>query len=165
MTSSINRWSPHGLKAILTVLDTPAAADFEDGTLKAMILGDTNDLSDESVWNSVAVLDQGGFTLDEYEYSSTVRRETVTINAISLSSAEVQVSFDPIVWTSLLGPPDSGNEPRHVLVYMEKDGATADATGVLDLRVPVAIFDAEFTTDGTTFTALPPSGGAVYIST
>ena len=163
--ASINRISPQGLKAILSVLSTPTAADFEDGTLKAMILCSDNDLSTDSVWNATAALDSVSFTLDEYYTGSdTTRRHAVSVSSLTVSSAQVQVGFSNLVWTSLVQAA-STREPTHVLIYMQKSGVTVpDGTGELDDRVPVAIFDAAFTTDGTTFTALMPVG-TLYFDT
>jgi len=154
---SINRISPQGLEALLTVLTTPDTPDFEDGTLKAMLLTTATTLTTEDKWNSVATLDVGGYTLSEYVTgSTTIARVAVTVASLATSAGKVQITFNNIIWTSLASP-DGDEEVTHVLIYMEKDGAVADALSALDLRVPVAVFDASFTADGTSFTAVMPS--------
>lgn len=159
--TSINRISPHGLKALFETL-TAGAGDLEGGAVQAMILGANTTLDAE--WESCVDLTTGVSTLSEFTSGGgTTHRVTCSGMTGSTLSAEFRFSISAPVWSALPVGDAGPGAPTHVLFYVKKSGAAADDS--LADRVPLAICDAEFTPDGSDFTALQPVNGLFAIDT
>ena len=148
--ASVNRISPEGLKALVSVL-VSGSGDFEDGTLKATIL-DTTTTADTD-WDTSPNLSAIG-TLGEL---STVGRVTVPSVSVDVSGTQVQLKCGTITFPSLAA---GTNTPEHVLIFVDKDGATTDTD-----RVPLLLADATLEPDGTDYSIVIPGTGIFDIDT
>lgn len=169
--TSINRVSPAGLAGLLTSINStpgvPSVGEFEGCQLTAMILMDTNDLGSGSVWDNLVLLSDGGYTLAEFSSGTATvfYRKQVDFNAISITSGQVFFQINDPVWSLL---PAGDGIPSHILYFIEKAGAASDASATpppLTDRTPFVVVDADFTPDGTDFTAKQPTNGMFRVIT
>jgi len=143
----------------MTVMSA-GVSPYTGGVLQAMLL--TSDTTADTEWTTKASLDLFT-TMDEYVTSGPTHfRETLTNITPAYSGTRATFNFDDIVWTSLAASL-SGRLPTHLLIYLKLSGAAIDPS--LEDRIPVALLDAAFTPDGTTFTAIVPLFGLFGVET
>lgn len=161
--ASFQRWSPHGLRALLNVLIS-GSGDFQLGTLQAMILGDTSTITSDPNWGNTPTLDApAGGVLGEYTTAAgaTVYREDVQNITTAAVPNEAKIDCDTVEFGAI--PGGGSNNPTHVLFYVKLTGAAADTA--LTSRVPLLIVDAVFAPDGSDFEVVIPIDALGFLDT
>ena len=155
--TNINRFSPHGIKAITSVLEA-GTGDLEGGRLMGIMLNDTTVVDDQ--WDTHPTLDL--FTpFGEYAGASYVRK-VLANPQITITGTKVLIAFDQVVY-NVLG---SAGTLEHFLIYMETATAVAtDPDPGLTLRVPIALMDLTQQPDGGQYLVDPPLLGFSYLET
>ena len=129
--------------------------------VKVMLLDDTNMIGEN--WDDINVLNSlGGATLGEYMVSGSTRRLTLAGVAVTPVGSNVKFESTAPIWTSLVTA-TSMRPMTHMLVYVEKVGATADPA--LDLRVALCLVDLAHTPDGNDLPVAYPTDGLFTLNT
>lgn len=159
--TSINRFSPHGFKALGDLITSGGSAFTGFLGVDAMLLESTTTLPDN--WDNVEALDSTHpFNLAEYEASDSTRRLTLSNVAWTVDGANVYLSATAPTWTSLvLG--DSGDDITHILFYVRLLDAAVDPA--LTDRIPLYIGDLAYSPGGSDLPVTFPSMGPFVLKT